>query len=196
MGSSEYRWEADEEVLMNSAILGAPGANLPRTSAAGAGLSVSQLARRRAVFRWHRRTTQWEPLWLDSSRRSLEDEPATRNWGRVEPVGGKRLVPALALRVPSEAVLSAPEPRGLRWTGHWILFAQGNGSIFDADEVVLIPLAAGTHELPCERPKSCRLVFANREEASPYSEWRDGVLTVEVKHELAAQPILGFHLRR
>lgn len=181
---------------MNSAILGAPGANLPRTPANGAGLSASQLARRRAVFRWYRRTTRWEPLWLDSVPGSLDNEPATRNWGRVEWVDGKRAVTALALREPSEAVLSEPELRGLRWTGRWLVLAQGDGSIFDAAEVVLIPLAAGTLELPCAKPLSCRLVLGDREEASAYSKWGDGRLRVEVDQALAAQPLLGYCVKR
>src|SRR5690606_32144475 len=103
MGSSGYLWEADPDVLMNSAILGAPGTNLPRTLPDGSPPPAAQLARRRGVFRWHRRTTEWEPFWLDSSPGDLTQEPATRSWGRLEKIGGASVLTALALCEPTPA---------------------------------------------------------------------------------------------
>lgn len=196
MGSSGYLWEADADVVMNSAILGAPGANLPRTLPDGSPLPAERLARRRAVFRWHRRTTKWHPLWLDSAPGDLRTEPATRNWGRLEPIGQTLALTALALRDPSPSALAASELRGLTWTGRWILIAQENASVFTAPELALIPIAAGTLSLPrAHSPRDVRLVFGSFDE--PYDRWRwaDGMLHLEVDASVVAQPVLGLLLR-
>lgn len=196
MGSSGYLWPAETDVLMNSAILGAPGANLPGALPDGSPLPVVALARRRALFRWYRRTTRWEPLWLDSEPGSLQHEPQPRNWGRLETFAGERALTALALRDPSPAALAAPELHGLRWTGRWIAVAQDDASLFAAGELALIPLAAGEIALPrAAAPTEVRAVFGERDEPWAAWTWRDGVLRVGIDEAAHAQPLLGLLVR-
>jgi hypothetical protein len=196
MGSSGYLWEADPDVLMNSAILGAPGANLPRALPDGTPLPAAHLARRRAVFRWHRRTTRWEPLWLDSSFGNLQEEPTVRNWGRVEMIGSERAVTALALRDPWPAALAEPLINGLRWTGRWIVLAQGDASIFAGREVALIPLVPGTLELPSRKPAAVQAIFTDRPAVEIAATWEADTVTLRADETLLSQPLLGFLLKR
>lgn len=190
MGSSGYLWSAETDVLMNSAILGAPGANLPRALPDGSPLPVERLARRRAVFRWHRRTTRWEPLWLDSAIGDLQQEPTVRNWGRLEPLGGERALTALALREPTAAALAAPELRGLRWTGRWLVLAQGDASIFSGD-VALVPFAPGLLALPRPQcPADVRAIFPDGERAWHWT-WSGGVLQVAFERSEDETGLLG-----
>lgn len=196
MGSSGYLWQADPDVMLDSAILGAPGANLPRVLPDGSPLPAAHLARRRGLFRWHRRTTAWQPLWLDSPRGSLEEEPATRNWGRLETIAGQSEVTALALREPSPVALAAPELRGLRWSGRWIVLAQEDASIFTAATVALIPLGAGTLSLPrTHAPRAVLGVLGTGEYAYPSWTWHDGVLALSIDASTAETPLLGFLVR-
>jgi hypothetical protein len=196
MGSSGYLWEADADVLMNSAVLGAPGANLPRTLPNGQPLPAIPLARRRGVFRWHRRTTAWKPLWLDSAMGDLSTEPATRNWGRLERFNETTAVTVLALRERTDSVLAAPELRGLRFTGRWILIAQGDASIFDCAELAAIPLDSGTIEIPRRAaPSAVTMIFGDREVPHEDWQWRDGRVTIVIDAEHAGQPFLGVLVR-
>jgi hypothetical protein len=196
MGSSGYLWEADPDVMLDSAVLGAPGTNLPRALPDGSALPAAPLARRRGLFRWHRPTTAWQPLWLDSSRGTLEEEPITRNWGRLETVGGRPVVTALALRQPSAQALADPELRGLTWSGRWIVLAQGPHSIFDGGDVALIPLEEGALQLPrTTPPREVQVVFADRTEPLGGWRWHDGRVEVVISRELAQQPLLGLLVR-
>lgn len=195
MGSSGYLWSAESDLLQNSAILGAPGANLPRALPDGSPLPGIPLARRRALFRWHRRTTGWEPLWLDSSPGDLQTEPVPRNWGRLEYFDTRPTLTALALRDPSPAALAAPELRGLNWTGRWILISQDDASIFDSRELAVIPITSGTLQLPYTVPVGeVRAVFADRDEAVPL-EWCDGFVHLSHFQDSAERPLLGFLVR-
>lgn len=195
MGSSGYLWSAESDILQNSAILGAPGANLPRTLTDGSPLPAIPLARRRALFRWYRRTAGWQPLWLDSSPGDLQSEPTPRNWGRLEIFNTRATLTALALRAPSPAALSAPELRGLQWTGRWILIAQDNASIFDSRELAIIPLTPGTLRLPRSATVlGVRAVFADRDEVAPFG-WLDGVLHLSFLQDSAERPLLGYLVR-
>lgn len=192
LGSSGYHWEADADNLLNSAILGAPGANLPTRQADGAPLPAFNLARRRALFRWHRRTTTWSPLWIDSTPGDLEHEPETQNWGRLETFAGTSALTALALRRPDERARTTPELRGLEWSGRWIVVAQGDASIFSAPTVVLIPFDAGELALPRDRrPQSVRMVFATDEQEFADWEWNEGRIRLRLTAALASEPMLG-----
>lgn len=197
LASSGYHWEADPDNLLNSAVLGAPGANLPSRLADGSPLPAVNLARRRALFRWHRRNPRWEPLWLDSSPGHLEQEPVTRNWGRLERFDGRDApaLTALALREPSVGVLADPALRGLKWSGRWILLAQGEAGIFDAAATALIPLDAGFLALPRSSPPTAvRVVRADRDDPFDDWSWSDGKVHVMVSRKLAGEPILGLLL--
>jgi len=193
MGSSGYLWAADLDVLQNSAILGAPGANLPRALPDGTTMPAAHLARRRGLFRWHRRTSRWTPLWLDSEMGTLEAEPATRNWGRLETIDGQPQLTALALREPSAAVLAAAELQGLEWSGRWVLLAQDDRSIFASAKLALIPLSAGGLALPrAQAPRAVKKVFANREVAFTGWRWVAGRLELTLPEAEVGAAILGF----
>lgn len=192
MASSGYDWAADEDVLLDSAVLGAPGFNLPRLPTADLPAQGASLMRRRALFRWFRRTTRWEPLWLDSSPGNLEREPSTRNWGRLESIGGKTCVTALALRQPTEVAQGAPEMRGMTWRGKWILLAQDEGSVFDARRIALIPIGPGLIELPRERAPSRVLILQESGEKRAFDwRWLDGRLQLSVGENFPAATALG-----
>lgn len=192
LGSSGYHWEADTDNLLNSAILGAPGANLPSRFADGTPLPAVNLARRRALFRWHRRTSCWSPLWLDSHRGDLAAEPILRNWGRLERQNTKTALTALALRDTSAVALADPALRGLRWSGRWIVLALGDGTIFDGPQIAVIPFAAGVLELPRTRPpRAVKTVFAGHETVHQDWAWIDSRIHIHVTEALAHQPLLG-----
>jgi hypothetical protein len=192
MGSSGYIWSADTEVLLNSAILGAPGANLSRAPADATPPPAAHLAQRRGLFRWFRRRAGWTPLWLDSAVGSLEEEPTPRNWGRLEHIGNETHLTALALREPSPRALAAPELRGLRWTGRWILLAQDDRSIFDSRSLALIPLTIGTLSLPrATAPRAVRQVFAYSERDHSAWQWKNGLLEITASGANAGEPTLG-----
>lgn len=193
LGSSGYHWSADTEVILNSAIIGAPGVNLPRVLADGSPVPPAQIARRRGLFRWFRRTTRWEPLWLDTATGSLEQEPTPRNWGRLEPIAGRPALTALALRAPSSLAQQDPALRGLRWTGTWALLAQDDASIFAAPRTAVIAFTAGTIALPRDRaPKSITAVFTTHEAPHENWAWADGQIRLTVDEATVNQPLLGF----
>ncbi|MGN9914203.1 hypothetical protein ACTMTJ_42415 [Phytohabitans sp. LJ34] len=136
-GSSGYSWSDDAEILLDSAVLGQAGAVLPLLSTPGEA-SPRQLAVRRALDRWCRRTSQWRPLWLNSDLGSLDTPPAVRSWGRLE---GERLT-ALCLRDGAD---------GYDHDGRWAVIAQGDADV-RAGAVAAIPMDAGRLALPRTEP--------------------------------------------
>lgn len=194
LASSGYHWAADSDNLMNSAVIGAPGANLPSLLADGSPLPPVSLARRRALFRWHRRGTRWTPLWLDSTAGSLEQEPTVRNWGRLEWIRHQStpVLTALALREPTPVALACRDLRGLRWTGRWIVLAQGDGSLFETNEVALIPLEPGTITLHrIRKSTTAKLVYADHTLPCSDWSWREGTLQLEINAAVVDSPLLG-----
>jgi hypothetical protein len=139
-GSSGYQWDQDDEVLLDTAVLGAPGAVLPILAAP---VPAHRLAARRALNRWHRRTATWRPLWLDSEPGSLAAEPEVRSWGRLEPAPGGEILTALCLR-------SHPaDLPGFEVTGRWAVIAQDDVDIrAGTGRVAVIPFDAGRLVLP------------------------------------------------
>lgn len=136
-GSSGYGWEQDREVVLDTFVLGAPGAVLPLLDGRA---SARQLALRRAVNRWHRRTARWEPRWLDSETGGLDREPRLRSAARLE--DGR--VRALVLRDGSDL---APGAVGLDLAaeGDWGLVALGDAHLDDlrSGEFAIVPATAG-----------------------------------------------------
>lgn len=142
MASSGYYWSALEEILLNTAILGAPGACLPARDATGAVATPRHVCRFRALSRWHRRTIGWEPVWLNSHRGNINTEPHLHCWGRSE--AGQ--LTALALRE------SAPKPDlsawGITaWSGRWAVLSLDDKGIESAANLVCIPFDEGFLEL-------------------------------------------------
>ncbi|MEX2605865.1 MAG: hypothetical protein WD708_00830 [Kiritimatiellia bacterium] len=98
------QWKSDPEILLNSAVLGAPGSNLRLDR----NPSPRCLLQRRALHRWYRRGTRWEPLWLDSETGGLSAEPRVRSLGRMEPFADGPALTALALRRESHGLTGHP----------------------------------------------------------------------------------------
>lgn len=191
MASSGYDWNADSEVLLNTAVVGAPGSVLPLPQPGEPPLSASRIAHRQALARWHRRTTRWEPLWLNSEKGALGHEPALRCFGRVERKGAARQLTAVALRSQKPEDADAKPLRGMRWDGRWALISQDDASIFASRRLACIPFDAGFVEVPLEsRPERVLAVRDGREEVVKNWSFTDGRLRLEVPQD--SGPLLGF----
>ncbi|HWB99219.1 MAG TPA: hypothetical protein VG672_21065, partial [Bryobacteraceae bacterium] len=168
MASSGYDWAADAEILLNTAVIGSPGSVLPVPAPPDA------VPARRAVARWHRRTTGWRPLWLNSEKGSIGHEPRVRCWGRLE--GPDRLT-AVALREEHPEGAAAAPLRGMKWRGRWALISQDEQDIFHTRLLACIPFGSGWLELPvAARPAQVTVAYGDRE--APLAGWtfRDGRL--------------------
>ncbi|MCF3651694.1 hypothetical protein [Synoicihabitans lomoniglobus] len=192
MGSSGYDWAADPDVLLDSAILGAPGANLPRLTETGDPVLAATMARRRAITRWHRPARAWEPLWLNSDIGQIGVDPDARSWGRNErgEDGALRLT-ALALRDPlANPTASLPH---LAWTGRWAVLSLTNDDVFTANEVVLVPFDDGRLELArSTRPK--RIVAVGNDEETEFATWQWNAGVLRVEYVATAEPWLGLRV--
>jgi hypothetical protein len=128
---------------------------------------------------------------------SIEEEPTPRNWGRLESLGGRPQLTALALREPSPVALAAPELGGLSWTGRWILIAQDDCSIFDSRRLAIIALAPGTLRLPrAEAPHAVKQVWAHHESDHAGWRWANGMFELTTTQSALAEPMLGFLVER
>jgi hypothetical protein len=191
MASSGYDWKADTEVLLDTAVIGAPGSVLPLPHSGQPPLPEAWIAHRQALMRWYRRTTAWKPLWLNSDRGAIGHEPAMRCFGRIEQTGGRDHLTAVTLRAQKPEGDEATALRGMRWEGRWALISQDDASIFAARKLACIPFDAGFLEVPLEfRPARVVVVHADREEA--ISDWTfvDGRLRLEVPAD--RNELLGF----
>jgi len=132
-GSSGYQWQQDDQVVLNTVVLGTPGAVLPL-------LDPNQpptkrwLARRRAINRWHRRTVRFTPRWLDSELGRIDVQPSVTSWGRVE---GTTLT-ALCLRGESAGRLDPNEVNGIEHSGDWGVIASGGEELGSASFAALV----------------------------------------------------------
>lgn len=177
MASSGYDWKNDSEILLNTAVIGAPGAVLPLPRPGQPPLSANQIARRQALARWYRRTTGWEPLWLNSERGALGSEPRLRCFGRLERAG----LTALALRPEKPDASTAQPLRGMRWEGRWAVISQDGSGIFDSHRLACIPFDGGFLELPFDVPPRRVLALRNgREEPDHTWSFARGKLRLEV----------------
>ncbi len=122
--SSGYDWQCDAEILLNTAVIGAPGAVLPLPLGKEPALPPGAIAHRQAMARWHRHAVGWRPLWLNSEPGSLKSDPQLRCFGRLETAGGKPLLTALALRDEGKESLAAKDLPGVRWGGRWAIISQ------------------------------------------------------------------------
>lgn len=184
MGSSGYDWAADDDVLLDTIVLGAPGANLPRKLADGSPVPPAQLARRRLLMQSHRPARRWEPWWLDSAPGAIGAEPEVRSWGRIEylPDGSSALT-ALALRDPLRGI----DTRGVRWQGRWAVVSGSDEDIFNAPEITAVPFDSGWLELPRPvRPARVTCVERQKETAHVDWTWHDGLLRIEAPDTSAA----------
>lgn len=145
-GSSGYNVAQDGEIVLNTAVLGSPGAIF-----AGSELEDSEAnrthARRLGIGRWHRRTAQWWPLWLDSELGSPDRQPRVASWGRLE--GEERRLTALALRSSSPHSLADARPPGFESSADVAIIALGDGDLKRGTAVAaVIPVTSGEVRLP------------------------------------------------
>ena len=193
--SSGYDFEPDEEILLNTAVVGVPASVFATRMPDGQSLPEDLRLRRLALARWHRRATRWEPLWLDSTPGDFSAEPQPRNWGRCELFEGEWCLTALALREPSQRASADPVLRGVRWTGRWALIAQDDHDIFSSTALAVVPFGSGQIQLARkERPAAVHLVHPEGKEPYSHWQWHSGILTLDVTSEFAACGALGLFI--
>jgi hypothetical protein len=161
MASSGYDWSADDEILLNTAVIGAPGCVLPMDDAQPA-MSLARLNHRRAVAGWHRRTTRWRPLWLNSEPGRLGVEPHLSSWGRIERIAGEDRITAIALRPLPAGVAPIDVPGVLGWNGRWAIISQDNLDIRDSKHLACIGFDVGGWIELKRNPSPSRLVEITR----------------------------------
>ena len=152
-GSSGYDWAAEEDVILNSAIIGAPGGILPLFYKNGLKVPRESYRPRRALGCWFLRTTGWKPLWLNSHLGDVHQDPTLRCWGRLENFGEKDLLTALALR-EVKVQDSFMEVEGVEWTGQCILIALDDADIRESRELACIPVGFGNLSLSFDGVKA------------------------------------------
>lgn len=184
MAASGYYWLAFEEMLLNAAILGAPGGCLPERDTEGGFATPSRICRFRALSRWYRRSIGWEPLWLNSHKGDLAREPALRCWGRLE---DGRLT-ALALREDE----NAPDLSrwGIRnWTGRWAIIVQDGEDLAASKKIACIPFDPGRLDWDSRNFRIRRVTFSQNEECG---EPMEKTAILEVKEAAQLDSLMGF----
>ncbi|WOO41986.1 hypothetical protein [Rubellicoccus peritrichatus] len=198
--SSGYHWEAERDVLLNTAVIGAPGGILPTYMADGSEMPKEQFRPRRALAKWFRRTAGWKPLWLNSHLGDFNRDPEINCWGRLEVLDGEERLVSLALR--SEAHESGLIDRfpNLGWEGDWAIISQDDQAIEKSSAVAFIPIGLGKLSIDYSVwPKKVVGVFesesGDREEDIPW-EWVDGVLLLSVDDFALFRGLLGIVVYR
>jgi hypothetical protein len=195
-GSSGYTWQQDDEVVLNSCILGPPGAVLPIYLKAAQPVPDKYFNRRLAIDRWYRRTLDWTPVWLNSDIGGYATPPQLNCWGRMEKTGEDPVLTALVLRDGDTAQVKASWMGQLKWKGRWALISQDDKDIFSTSRLALIPFDTGT--LSIAYPvKPAGIIRLNRSGSTAYDqwEWADGWLTIKVSEGLLEQTA-GFLVSR
>lgn len=193
MASSGYDWSAVPDILLNTAVIGAPGAVFGINTADGKRASPSLLSRLRALTLWYRRSTRWAPLWLNTEKGSLHHEPLARCWGRLEPIDGEDRLTALALRDGVDKLDDRSVLHEMDWSGRWAIIAQDNADIYSSRRLACIPFQPGKLQLPyASKPQAVRIVIKTNE--TPYQDWSwtDGVLTLDASSTLDFNTLTGF----
>jgi hypothetical protein len=193
MASSGYDWNSDADAVLDSAVLGVPGAVLSSKMEDDSSVPQTYLNRRMALSRWYRRTTAWSPLWLNSSAGAPFQDPVVRCFGRIEHIRGKDRLTAVVLRDQVEQAEALAALRHMRWQGSWALIAQDDEDIFASQRLALLPVNA--RELSLPRPSKPNRVVAVRpsgEETWSGWTWNENVLTVRTDGQ--ADQLLGFVL--
>jgi len=193
--SSAYDWQHDVEILLNTAVIGAPGAVLPLPVGKQPALPPEAIAHRQALARWHRHQVGWRPLWLNSEAGSLKSDPQLRCFARLETTGGKQVLTALALRDEAKQSLSAKDLPGVHWEGRWAIISQDRQDIYAASTLACIPFDRGWLELPrTEKPSRVTAVFLDREEPAAHWYWKQRSLRLDARPVDSDRPLLGFQI--
>jgi len=193
MASSGYDWNADAEVVLDSAVIGIPGALLSRTMDDGSPVPAIFLNRRMALNRWYRRTTGWSPLWLNSSPGGYMQDPLMRCFGRIENIDGENRLTALVLREKEKHLLPKDALRGMAWQGCWAVIAQDDRDIFQSRRLACLPIDGTALQIPrTTRPDHVVAVSRSTETAWSDWTWAEGKLNL-LAHNRSGE-LLGFQI--
>jgi hypothetical protein len=184
MGSSGYDWNDDSEAVLDSAVIGVPGAVLSRTMDDGAPVPRAFINRRKALNRWYRRSIDWSPLWLNSSPGGYLQDPIMRCFGRLERIQGENRLTALTLREKDKQLVSGNALGGIAWRGNWAIIAQDDQDIFQSRRLACIPVDGTFLELPRRsRPQRIIGVKSNAEGVWSAWDWADSKLRISVEQD-------------
>jgi hypothetical protein len=189
-GSSGYSWESDDDVILNTAIIGIPGATLPLLA------QEKYINRRVAINKWFRKTLLWQPLWLNSRTGDFSGPPRLNCWGRMEKKGADSILTALVLREGDKEKITDGRLLQMNWKGRWALIAQDDADVFSSGRLALIPFDEGEISIPCPvRPAAINRVSQTGERAYTQWDWQLGRLTIRISAE-QLQETAGFLLSR
>lgn len=141
--SSGYFWKTLDEILLDTAVTGVNGSVLAYRDERANIMSPSQICRWRAIQKWHRRTTLWNPLWLDVNMGGHGSEPSISSWGRKEREDGIYKIFSLSLRGKPESICSFSELEGIEFTGKWAVISQDDKDIYSSHMLAIIPFSTG-----------------------------------------------------
>ena len=177
-GSSGYSWDDDDEILLNTIVIGSPGSVLPNDYE-GKKVPDKMINRRYAVNQWYRRSIQWKPDWLNSSTGSLSESMKLRCWGRVE-VAQDSFRSALVLR--DNKGLADGQLKRFNWTGRWGLISQDDKDIVESQKLAVIPFDQNSRiSFPLSNaPKRVKKVDYLQSEKFDSWKWEKGVMTIRV----------------
>jgi hypothetical protein len=191
MASSGYDWNADAEVVLNSAVIGVPGAVLSRTMEDGSPVPSRFVNRRMALNRWYRRRTDWSPLWLNSSPGGYMQDPLMRCFGRLENIDGENRLTALVLRENEKHLLPKNCLDGMTWQGSWAVIAQDDHDVFMSRRLACLPIDGTDLRIP--RPsRPDRVLAVSRSSEAAWSDWTWAGGKVNLHAKSSSDQFLGF----
>jgi hypothetical protein len=193
-GSSGYDWETDDEVILNTCILGAPGSVLSVYDKNHQYIPEKYLNRRLAINSWCRKSVNWSPLWLNSNAGNFSAPPQLNCWGRIEKKDADSLLTVLVLRDRNKSEIKNEQIRKMDWSGRWALIAQDANSVFSSPKLAIIPFDAGYISIPLSAKPShlVQLSVEGRKDATTW-QWENGILKIQVSNELL-ENIAGFEI--
>jgi hypothetical protein len=193
--SSGYDWRDDNEILLDTAVIGAPGSILPLPIDGQAPPPGLDFHHRRALTQWYRHTTLWKPLWLNSEKGALGHEPQPRCFGRLEPIRGEDRLTALVLRPDGdgENEMNIPGLGVVHWRGRWAIIAQDDEALSTSHRIACIPFDGGSLRLPRSMAPA-RVVAVDKSE-QPFAgwSWRDSTVELQCPASPELEGILIFN---
>ncbi len=178
-GSSSYDWYTDDEIILNTFILGSPGAVLGTHLDDGSPVPERYLNRRLAVNKWYRKTIDWQPVWLNSRTGNMILPPQLNCWGRAEGTPGKYKMTALILRGKPDK--SVKELDSFEWDGRWALISQDDEGIGETRQLAVVPFDTGFISIRLSSmPDKIEKVNIHGSLPLQKREWKDGILTLRV----------------
>jgi hypothetical protein len=187
-GSSSYNWNDDAEVLMNTAIIGVPGACLALTMKDGKEIPEAFVNRRLALNKYYRRTMRWSPRWFNSHKGDLNGPPRLNCWGREEEINGKKILTALTLRPEEKELIRDPYLQSMQWSGTWSLISQDNEDLSTSKKIAVIPFGAGKISFPSsKRPSSVKRENTAGQLPLTNWVWEKGKLTINLDEKMFSQ---------